>query len=103
MKLADLDPRWKAVDGDPHAALAFKCPCCQKVWLTCKFVPMKMSDQMRLFEDEGKASGGQVVPTRQEFAWSRQGDDFATLSITPSVDASASGHWHGFVTNGEIR
>lgn len=28
-------------------------------------------------------------------------DDFETLTLTPSIDASASGHWHGFITNGE--
>lgn len=26
-----------------------------------------------------------------------------TLTLTPSVDASKHGHWHGFITNGEIR
>lgn len=101
MNLTDLDPRWKAVGDNPRAALVFKCPCCRNVWLTCKFVPMKMSDQMKLFEDEGRASGGQVVPTRQEFAWSMTGSGFHDLSVTPSVDASASGHWHGFITNGK--
>ena len=30
------------------------------------------------------------------------GETFENLSLTPSVDASASGHWHGFITNGEI-
>ena len=25
------------------------------------------------------------------------------LTVTPSIDASASGHWHGRITNGEIR
>lgn len=33
--------------------------------------------------------------------WTREGDTFETLTIKPSVDASASGHWHGFVTAGE--
>lgn len=102
MKLTDLSPRWKADGSDPHAVLVFKCPCCQSAWLTCKFVPMKISRQMELVEDEGRASGGNVVPSRQDFAWSRTGDDLATISVTPSVDASASGHWHGFITNGQV-
>ena len=29
--------------------------------------------------------------------------NFATMTITPSIDASASGNWHGFIVNGEIR
>jgi hypothetical protein len=31
------------------------------------------------------------------------GENWDTLSLIPSVDASKSGHWHGFITNGEIR
>ena len=34
--------------------------------------------------------------------WTRTGDTFDTLTLSPSIDASASGHWHGFITNGEI-
>jgi hypothetical protein len=28
--------------------------------------------------------------------------DFASLTVTPSLDGSAGGLWHGFITNGEI-
>ncbi len=35
--------------------------------------------------------------------WDLQGqDDFESLTLSPSVDASASGHWHGFVRLGDI-
>jgi hypothetical protein len=34
--------------------------------------------------------------------WRREGDTFDTLTLSPSVDASPSGHWHGFVRNGEV-
>lgn len=27
---------------------------------------------------------------------------FETLTVTPSIDGSAGGNWHGFVTNGDI-
>ncbi len=103
MKLIDLSPRWIEHGGNPKAALIFKCPHCQDIWLTCTFQPIKMSTQMALYRPEGESSGGQVVPSRQDFAWSRDGDSFHTLSVTPSVDASASGHWHGFITGGECR
>ncbi len=101
MNLVDLDPRWKASGDNPRAVLVFRCPCCCKAWLTCKSIPLKISEQMELVQDEGRESGGNVVPTRQDFAWSISGDDFASLTITPSIDASASGHWHGFITNGK--
>jgi hypothetical protein len=43
-----------------------------------------------------------VVPPKPEFAWSIDRPDFETMNVTPSIDASASGHWHGFIRNGEI-
>lgn len=36
------------------------------------------------------------------FLWKRNGDTFETLSLTPSVNCEASGHWHGFVALGEV-
>jgi hypothetical protein len=37
------------------------------------------------------------------FLWTRSGETFENMSFSPSVDASASGHWHGYVTDGEVR
>lgn len=28
---------------------------------------------------------------------------FESLTVTPSIDGSAGGNWHGFITNGEIK
>jgi len=48
-----------------------------------------------------------VVPPSPETQWSISNNvprGFAdNISVTPSIDASASGHWHGFITNGEIK
>jgi hypothetical protein len=35
--------------------------------------------------------------------WQRTGDTFNSISLSPSIDASKAGHWHGYITNGEIR
>ncbi len=44
-----------------------------------------------------------VILCKPEMAWTFQsGADFATMTVTPSLDASAAGHWHGHVTSGEI-
>jgi hypothetical protein len=43
------------------------------------------------------------VPMRDEAIWQMTTWDFRHMTVTPSIDASASGHWHGFITNGEIR
>lgn len=47
------------------------------------------------------------IPIRGEHAWgcsvanpSETANDFATLTLTPSVHAV--GHWHGWVQNGEV-
>ena len=53
--------------------------------------------------DPAEGAYHDVVDCRPDIAWARTSDDFSTMSVTPSIDASASGHWHGFITNGEIR
>lgn len=102
MRLVDLDPRW-ASDRSRHDAfdvlvyaanhhgmgLTFRCPCC----------PDSGSRLAVFFTNP--FDGGQ--PHQDARTWARTGDTFETLSISPSIDASASGHWHGFITNGEIR
>jgi hypothetical protein len=35
--------------------------------------------------------------------WDRTGDTFETLTLSPSVDASKLGHWHGVIENGEAK
>ena len=102
MRLTDLAPRWL----DPHL-FVFLCPHCRQILLTCKDVPMPMHDQMEIYARElGEDDWNQrVVPSKQGFAWSIVGDraGFTDLTVTPSIDASASGHWHGFIKGGEIK
>jgi Family of unknown function (DUF6527) len=105
MKLTDLSPFWVEKEG-VKAALVFKCPHCpdSNWWLSCGFIPMKISEQMDLFLDSLDDRDQIAVPFNQAGNWKIQGEpDLETLTITPSIDASASGHWHGFITNGEIR
>lgn len=68
-----------------------------------KNVKMSERDQHELYEKVfGEWWNLTVVPCNPETCWSI-GGDFSNTTITPSVDASNSGHWHGFVTNGEVR
>lgn len=99
MKLMDLEPRWLSAN-----VFAFRCPHCQKVWLTCKNVVMSNGEQMELaqaanLEPTGPRYGSVLMDEACAWAWTTA--DFATMSITPSIDASKSGHWHGHITNGE--
>ena len=35
--------------------------------------------------------------------WQRTGETIETLTLSPSVDCSACGHWHGIVAAGEAK
>lgn len=95
MRLVDLDPSWFVLEeGGPVVGLSFECPHCRKQRLGI------------LFHHSGREAmeDAYLVPRMGQYQhiWTMQGDGFENLTLTPSVDASAEGHWHGFVTNGAI-
>ena len=105
MKLTDLDPRWFTFDGQ-RAGFVFKCPCCPGglTYLTCKTVAKDALEQIdEIVVQHPDLDPTEICPGREPFCWTITGDDFATLSVTPSIDASPAGHWHGSITQGEIR
>jgi hypothetical protein len=91
VRLAELDPTWIATgEGRRGMGVMFLCPHCRDTYVGGFFAnPL----------DGGPPAGPEHTPRPR---WQRSGDTFETLTITPSIDASASGHWHGFVTNGEV-
>lgn len=100
MKLTDLDPQWLGEN-----MFMFKCPHCVVArpeapdWLTCKNVAMSQKDQYKMIEGQRRV----IVLTKPDAVWSWTTRDFSTMSVHPSIDASASGNWHGFITDGLIR
>lgn len=99
MRLIDLEPAWLTPD-----VFIFRNPTGGKNWLTCKRVLMSRDEQYALiYEKNPQYAGSTVVQTNPDCEWKFDGNDFNTLTVTPSIDASASGNWHGFITNGEIR
>jgi hypothetical protein len=99
MRLLDLDPHWIVLEeGGPRVGLTFLCPHCGGMRLGVMFHHhgrAAMEDQYILAHHG--ADDAQHI-------WDLQGqDDLASLTLSPSIDASSSGHWHGFLTNGEIR
>lgn len=97
MRLVDLRPLWL------HKNLfVFWCPHCHKSLLSCKNAVMSRREQCDMFALRfGYVS---IVPCKPEMAWTfASGTAFETMDVTPSLDASASGHWHGHITAGEIR
>jgi len=98
LKLTDLEPVWLSPD-----VFMFKNPTGGDDWLTCKRVPMRMREQHALiYEKNPQYVGRVVVMTKPEVAWKFNGDDFSNMTVTPSIDASPSGNWHGYIRNGEI-
>jgi len=106
MRLLDLHPQWVGAGGpgisDAHGnpvperhgvGIMFDCPCggdCEPVYLGFQN-PV----------DGGLPHAGAGHPL-----WERRGDDFATLTIRPSIQripgVGSLCRWHGFVTVGEV-
>lgn len=101
MRLLELDPHWMKgyFDGpERHGmGITFDCPHCpagKRTRLGVAFVnPVDGGAPMPL-DPTGKNGW--------RFLWRRTGDTFETLTLTPSIDASAQGHWHGFISNGDV-
>jgi hypothetical protein len=93
MKLTELDPKWLTPD-----LFVFRNPTGGSDWLSCKRVVMSIRDQMELFAAQG--FNWNVVPMAADFCWAIEGD-FETMTVRPSIDASASGNWHGWIRGGE--
>ena len=112
MKLTDLDPRWLLLDGK-RVGFIFRSPTKPMWWQSCLFQPTKHGDQKALFNAALDVQG-----TNREYAFSTvQGCNescgwspsptpdeatFETINVTPSIDGSAGGLWHGYITNGQI-
>jgi hypothetical protein len=96
MRLTDLNPRWIGFkDATLHYGVSFDCPTDRNRRLVVHFQPP--------IDPEGWLQRGVAIPTdREQFVWNRQGDTFETLTLSPSVDASKYGLWHGHIRNGEI-
>lgn len=98
VRLINLDPRWLTPD-----VFIFRNPTGGKHWLTCPRVRMTNEEQRQLFDEKvDEDNSHEIVGWNPDHCWQYAGDDFTTMSVTPSIDASASGDWHGHITNGEI-
>lgn len=109
MRLVDLDPRWLIKDGR-RVGFIFRCPlepANAKRLQSCFFERTPTKEQWALID---AAIGDDETVIYQacdpNCAWScSPAADVATfedISVTPSLDGSKGGNWHGFVTNGAI-
>lgn len=109
MKLVDLDPRWLVDDGR-RVGFIFKCPTDPYWWQSCMFEAYTRQGQWKLFAQALHDSDDEdphllVQGCSQDMLWKPTPypalATFETLSVYPSVDGSAGGLWHGWITNGE--
>lgn len=90
MKLTALNPRWLSYElGRRGQGVSFDCPHCTGKYKTRVSVPF-----------ENPLDGRAPVVGREDY-WKRTGDDFETLTLSPSIDGSPE-HWHGHVRSGEV-
>lgn len=106
MKLTDLDPRWLLIDG-ARIGFVFRSPKDPKYWQTCFQSPTPTRKQQRLLYEAMFGDDDFLVQgSNPDGNWTIHGGianaSFETMTVTPSLDGSPGGLWHGFITNGEI-
>lgn len=110
MRLVELHPRWWAETGRHGQGCSFVCPHCvraenpQRIGVAFAnpldgLGPIVLTNKVKL--DHVHDQKFYEIPPG--FHWTRIGDTFEVLTLSPSVNAEASGHWHGFIQNGEVR
>ncbi len=98
MRLIELDPRWYCVGAQSNrVGFTFDCPHCPD-----SGVRLGIAVQLDGTNFDPDPDNPQQFPAGEHVWTITGGDSFENLSVSPSVDASKSGHWHGFITNGQI-
>lgn len=91
VRLTEREPRWIKRDGAIDG-VSFDCPCAKCLTAVAPCVPRRVYVLFAASPEE----------TADERRWGKTGETFDNLTLTPSIDMSASGHWHGFLQNGDL-
>jgi hypothetical protein len=122
MKLIDLDPRWLVDQSGRRIGFIFISPkqmmrhdgtTNPTQWRqTCFVAATSLHDQeLAVWKAMADLAGNDgefdfFQACNQSSGWKIAGGienaSFETMSVTPSIDGSAGGLWHGFITNGLI-
>lgn len=106
MRLIDLDPRWVMDDSGKRVAFSFRCPTDPRWRQLCKVV-VASTRQQWTWLGIGTEDCKTTQTAKESFSWKVDGGiesaTFETMTVTPSIDGSAGGLWHGYITNGEIK
>lgn len=114
MRLLDLDPQWLELDGK-RVGFTFISPkqkphkradgtLSPNIWRqSCFAVKLPHRVQWELFEKAGHES---VQGCNPDCAWTIDGGiekaTFETITVSPSLDGSRGGFWHGHIIDGKI-
>jgi len=113
VRLVDLDPRWVMKDGK-RISFVFKSPTLgEGMWIVMSESRPDLRDLWPAvhdafpegpFQADGYRRCFQTMNPKQmwQIVGCLDGASFETMTITPSIDGSAAGNWHGFITNCEI-
>jgi hypothetical protein len=114
MRLTDLDPRWLEKDGR-KVGFVFQSPTLGKQMWMAVYCPYPGYHELwrainAAFPEGSKDEGSpycrsvQTMNRHQEWqiAGGIENASFETMTLTPSLDGSPAGNWHGFITNGHI-
>lgn len=99
MRLTDLEPRWYVAAAGGHpVGFSFNCPHCPTSGVRLAIAVHLDGTNMDPEPDNPQCfAAGETV-------WNvTGGSSFDDVSLSPSIDASKHGHWHGFITNGEAK
>lgn len=98
-RLSDHFADWITVDGR-HIGVKFVCPSCPQIEGAPTIGVLFANPP-----DGGAAHppDPKVLGDNEGRRWQRTGDAIETMTLSPSVDCSQCGHWHGFVVVGEAR
>jgi hypothetical protein len=106
VKLIELEPRWLEVEGK-RIGFVFRCPTNRDCWQSCfqrPTPPQKL--QRKLFEAMFGDADHLVQGCNPQHHWTIAPEladaTFEAITVKPSIDGSAGGNWHGFITAGEI-
>jgi hypothetical protein len=107
IKLTDLDPRWGAYSSNEKRdeqiinGLTFLCPHCGKE------TGQRLGILFHPPIDEGGWIAKGVTIFHSATEWTRTGDTFETITLSPSINTIQNrmgfvDHWHGFITDGIV-
>ena len=92
-------PHWVGLGPGHAVGMTFLCPHCRQIRLGIAFDPPIGGEILDTI------IGPRLTLTHTDMkVWKRSGGEtFETICLSPSIDTSEHGHWHGFIVNGEVK